>query len=119
MTKERKIAIEMWEYIRDNYEMYLAYRDMHEDDEYYEGEDAIHNLKIAYLAKHDDIDWAMNCWFCMYIAHRRRNLGTGRCHLCPLKSCETGPYDILTRGCTQPLYIEACNQIIEALGGSK
>ena len=111
MTKERKIAIEMWKYIRDNYKTYREYRDT------YEGEDAVHNLKMDFL-KGKGINWAMNCWFCEYIGHRGRYLGTSRCKLCPLKDCDRGPYLMLTHGCTQPLYVEACNQIIRALGGT-
>ena len=80
MTKERKIAIEMWEYIRDNYDYYREYRDVHENDEDYDGEDAIHNLKVEFL-KGKGVNWAMNCWFCEYIGHRRHHIGIGRCQI--------------------------------------
>lgn len=113
MTKERKIAIEMWKYIRDNYDKYDAYVS---DYEYDEGEDALCDLKREFL-KDKDIKWAMNCWFCEYIGHRGRSFNTYRCKKCPLESCETGPYYILMSSPTQLQYIDACNQIIEALGG--
>lgn len=116
MTKERKIAIAMWKYIRDNYDAYRDYNDAHGEDESFEDEDALCDLKHIFL-KGKNIDWAMSCWFCQYIGHRGRSFGTYRCKYCPLKSCETGPYHILTHSPTQIQYIDACNQIIEALGG--
>ena len=117
MTKERKIAIAMWKYIRDNYNIYSDILDTYRQDGFETiGEDALCYLKRQFL-EHEDIHWAMHCWFCHYIGHRNRTFGTQRCKLCPLKSCETGPYHILVYGATQEQYIEACNQIIEALGG--
>lgn len=112
MTKERKIAIEMWKYIRDSYSIYRDYIDKHDGDV----EDILCFLKKQFL---DDkcVHWAKHCWFCQYIGHRDRCLGTYRCKLCPLKSCDTGPYGLLMHGCTQSLYIDACNKIIKALGG--
>lgn len=117
MTKERKIAIEMWKYIRDNYNKYSDIVSYYEDvDEETVGEDALCDLKREFL-KDKNIKWAMNCWFCEYIGHRNRIFNTYRCKLCPLKSCETGPYHTLMSSPTQLQYIDACNQIIEALGG--
>ena len=116
MTKERKIAIAMWKYIRDNYDKYSAYAREYEEDFDDAYEDALCDLKHEFL-KGKGIRWAMSCWFCEYIGHRSRTFNTYRCKLCPLKSCEIGPYYILSRGCTQLQYIDACNQIIEALGG--
>lgn len=117
MTKERKIAIAMWEYIRDNYDTYFDHASRYYDEGYDDvGEDALCDLKHEFL-KGKNIDWAMRCWFCEYIGHRGRSFGTYRCKYCPLKSCSTGPYYVLTHSPTQIQYIDACNQIIEALGG--
>lgn len=115
MTKERKIAITMWKYIRDNYDKYFEYMSACVE-EGYEGEDALCYLKNKFL-EDKDVNWAMHCWFCEYIGLRSRTFNTYRCKLCPLKSCTTGPYHMITQGATQEQYIEACNQIIEALGG--
>lgn len=116
MTKERKLAIEMWKYIRDNHDAYVEYIDTHGDDEDFEDEDALADLKHKFL-KDKDVHWAMSCWFCQYIGHRGRTFSTCRCKYCPLKSCDTGAYYILTHSPTQDQYIDACNLIIEALGG--
>ena len=112
MTKERKLAIRMWLWIRDNYDTY----DSMCTERGYDGEDTLCILKQKFL-NDTDVHWAMHCWFCHYIGHRKRTFSTSRCRLCPLKSCETGPYRTLARGATQTQYIDACNQIIEALGG--
>lgn len=116
MTKERKIAIEMWEYIRDNYDEYDSYIDTYGNSEGYEEEDPLLHLKHKFL-NDKDIDWAMCCWFCEYIGHRHRSLDTYRCKLCPLQGCESGPYYVLTHSPTRDQYIDACEQIIVALGG--
>lgn len=117
MTKERKLAIAMWEYIRDNYDRYDEYAREYDEEGCYDAEeDALCELKRQFL-KGKNVKWAMSCWFCQYIGHRGRSFNTYRCGLCPLQSCETGPYCTLARGCTQIQYIDACNQIIEALGG--
>lgn len=116
MTKERKIAIAMWKYIRDSHDAYVEYVDTYGEEDYYEEEDAIADLKHKFLIG-KDVHWAMSCWFCQYIGHRGRTFNTCRCKLCPLKSCETGAYYILTHSPTQDQYIDACNLIIEALGG--
>lgn len=119
MTKERRLAIAMWKYIRDNYDRYSDYISNHEDDDGYEDEDALSELKHEFL-EGKNIKWAMNCWLCEYIGHRGHSFYTyscKRCKLCPLKSCETGPYHTLISSPTQIQYIDACNQIIIALGG--
>lgn len=111
MTKERKIAIAMWEYIRDNYEAYVDNCDYCEN-----GEDALCALKKQYLDARG-IHWAYHCWFCEYIGHRGRGFNIYRCKFCPLQDCSTGPYRTLIRMPTQSQYIDACDEIIVALGG--
>ena len=109
MTKERRIAIDMWEWVRDNWDMYLRFKD---GAECATSEDALLLMKDTYLAD-KDVNWVSNCWFCTYL---KLMPGPG-CRLCPLQSCSTGPYHTLANNPTYEEYVDACGQIIEALGG--
>ena len=111
MTKERRIAIDMWEWIRANWDMYLCFKD---EVEGATSEAALLLMKEMYL---DDkgVNWASNCWFCEYIRSSQRHMRG--CRLCPLQSCSSGPYHTLANSPTYEEYVDACSQIIEALGG--
>ena len=109
MTKERRIAIDMWRWIRANWDMYLRFKD---EVECATGEDALLLMKDTYLAD-KGVNWVSNCWFCTYLKLRSK-LG---CRLCPLQSCSSGPYHTLANNPTYEEYVDACGQIIEALGG--
>ena len=97
MTKERRLAIEMWKDIRD---MLI-------------GDDAVSRSDIVQykcsFCTRNDLSWKCNCWFCTYI------LG---CWKCPLTCCSDGLYGIvLAPYKNKNARIEACNGIIKALGG--
>lgn len=109
MTKERRIAIDMWRWIRANWDMYLRFKD---EVECATGEDALLLMKDTYLVD-KGVNWVSNCWFCTYLKLRSK-LG---CRLCPLQSCSSGPYHTLANNPTYEEYVDACDQIIEALGG--
>ena len=111
MTKERRIAIDMWEWIRANWDMYLSFKD---SEECPNKEDALLLMKDIYLAD-KGVNWASNCWFCEYIRSSQRHMRG--CRLCPLQSCSSGPYHTLANNPTYEEYVDACDQIIEALGG--
>ena len=111
MTKERRIAIDMWKWIRVNWDMYLDFKDREECPN---EEDALLLMKDTYLAD-KGVDWLSNCWFCEYIRLKPRY--RRGCSLCPLQSCSTGPYHTLANNPTYEEYVDACGQIIEALGG--
>ena len=109
MTKERRVAIEMWEYIRGQY-----------SSEYVDMEDYVYNLKGGYLWAHGNPRWAFHCWFCQYIGKRNRpgkRLNFDGCAKCPLKDCDHGPYGRLIRATNREEWEEACDEIIVALGG--
>lgn len=111
MTKERKLAIAMWLWIRDNQEL-MGY------DE--DGESTLDDLKELFFESEgiENPHWACNCWFCHYIMKRqRRGYDRRTCAKCPLKSCSEGPFDTLIHYPSGPDWWDACNQIIEALGG--
>lgn len=98
MTKERKIAIEMWQAMREKVS---------------KGEIAetldMNQAKHDWLKEHD-IDWYCDCWFCNYL-HKARDDGyeeeesTGMTHRCPLNPCR--PFRCKGR-C--PQYVFACNE---------
>lgn len=111
MTKERRIAIDMWEWIRANWDMYLRFKG---EVECATGEDALLLMKDTYLAD-KGVNWRSGCWFCEYIRTSQRHMRG--CHLCPLQSCSSGPYHTLANNPTYEEYVDACGQIIEALGG--
>lgn len=80
MTKERRIAIEMWEFIIRNFD-----------------ESDAHSLKEAFANMHPEIDWQNNCWFCEYCRRDHRYGHPGRegidrcannCECCPLYKYE-------------------------------
>lgn len=114
MTKERRIAIGMWEYIRDQYSSQRV-------DDGVDLEDYVHNLKGEYLWEHGDPHWAFRCWFCQYIGRRdKHRYDFSRCCKCPLKSCGArSAYEKLCNAETEETWIEACDEIITALGGTK
>lgn len=113
MTKERRIAIDMWRWIRANWDMYLRFKD---EVECATSEDALLLMKDIYLAD-KGVNWASNCWFCTYLKLRPEPRPMRGCSLCPLQSCSSGPYHTLVYSLTYEEYVDACDQIIEALGG--
>lgn len=129
MTKERRIAIEMWEFI-------IEY--LHEDN--------VHDLKESFAERHPEVTWQNNCWFCEYCRRDRRSFHPGRqdidrhannCECCPLYQYEIAhgnyPIDEDACGCDQsswhyyPLFAkvqslkdkEAAEKILRLLRGEK
>ena len=97
MTKERRLAIEMWEGIR-KYIM-TATRATSTDIYFY---------KETFCEDHD-LNWMWNCWFCHYIM---------KCSKCPLKGCARGYHScVMDEFKDKKVRVEACNVIIKALGG--
>lgn len=99
MTKERRLAIEMWTDIRNM--IATSYRI---------ASTPIAHYKIEFCVNHD-LHWMNYCWFCKYIHD---------CKKCPLKSCMClgSLYDtVCSENKEKDLRIDACNNIIKALGG--
>lgn len=121
MTKERRIAIAMWEHVRDNYDYAMNWCDRYNTDL----EDAVIHIKKDFLFKWGMEDaWAFDCWLCHYVGWRGktgRRYNYARCDRCPLQSCgnDDSAYFVLTNAYdSEDDWIAACNQIIEALGGN-
>lgn len=102
MTKERKLAIKMWEEIKEripkwqktSYKVPISERVIH--------------YKRDFCVKYD-LPWSVNCWFCTYIMY---------CDYCPLHDCGEGVYRSIVDD-SSPLQdkIRACEYIISALKG--
>lgn len=129
MTKERRIAIKMWEFVVEH---------LHEDD--------VYDLKESFTEIHPEVAWQNDCWFCEYCRRDRRSFHPGRehidmhannCHLCPLYQYEIehGNYTTSEDACgcensswhSYPLFAkvqhlkdqEAAEKILRLLKGEK
>lgn len=118
MTKERKLAIQMWRMIR---EIVRRRKNPLGIVELYE-------IKRDFCKKHD-IKWWHHCWFCQYVRHNDPE-GDEGCQHCPIADktdeevmagretgCCHGIYRDVIYGETVALRVLACNKIIQALQG--
>ncbi len=98
MTKERRLAIEMWKVIRD------VLTSPHNIT----GKTIV-EYKFKFCKQHE-LNWTNNCWFCKYIPH---------CDKCPLDGCRiNGAYEnVKNYSLDKDKRIDACNTIIKAFGG--
>ena len=99
MTKERKLAIQMWINIRNM--LSASDGQLSENISYF---------KEMFCVDHD-LKWSNSCWFCQYISECGNK--------CPLKSCNFGSYYsiVVNKTLDKDVRVEACNHIIKALGG--
>ena len=125
MTKERKLAIDMWLWIRDNYA---------EWDDYFWGasdeDGCVEEMKHRFIVAEytgEFPDWKGLCWLCNYM---RIPVPTSpeelmSCGRCPLKSCMTpdSAYQVLDRHLykgdthvSEEVYSNCCTTILNALG---
>lgn len=101
MTKERKLAIEMWKGIRDKIQSSFA-------SDHSITEHDIIMYKNEFCCKHG-LRWRCCCWFCQYIP---------MCIKCPLRSCMRADslyFTVIYKYSTLHARIEACDKIIAAL----
>lgn len=103
MTKERKLAIEMWEFVLARLGVRNAY-----------------HLKQIFAAGYPEIDWQNDCWFCQYCRRDYRKEHPGRegldhernnCELCPIFKYEQAhgnyPLEEDACGCDEAAWHEA------------
>ena len=122
MTKERRIAIQMWEYIRHQIAFDLfSTRDCM----------MLHEVKRMYLRKYCPElleKWWAGCWFCQYFQQEFDSKGEDSSSLsykCPLNDNQDDLCrghcilysTIVNRHSTRASRLEACDKIIEALKG--
>lgn len=98
MTKERKLAIQMWQNIR----RYIKRGGLRRCN-------SVRDCKYDFCEE-KKLHWENDCWFCNYIGH---------CEHCPLKSCSSGStYATAAWGIEDIVQrLEACDEIIAALKG--
>ncbi len=125
MTKERKLAIDMWLWIRERYD---------EWDNYFWGasdeDGCVEEMKHRFIVAEytgEFPDWKGLCWLCNYIripkATSLEELFS--CVRCPLKTCheKDSAYQVLDRHLykgdthvSEEVYYNCCTIILNALG---
>ena len=118
MTKERKQAIDMWLWIRNQYEYY---------EDYWKGSGDEDGFTFVLKEYYEDetgfpvFNWKCGCWLCQYVPHDRMPMYPFNCTKCPLISCgaEDSPFHRLD--ChfnikTEQDFRDCCTQIARALG---
>ena len=117
MTKERKLAIEMWKTIRQAIIIHPN--------------TSISLIKADFCAEHN-LNWDYNCWFCQYmrnddydesdrlkgctkcpIAHNAAKAKPSLCGCLPFSLWDMATNSIFSK----EVKLEACDKIIKALGG--
>ena len=118
MTKERRLAIQMWRMIREK--VRRRKRPMTSFD--------LFHIKRDFCEKYG-LKWWHECWFCTYVRNNRDLHGEG-CQRCPIadktdndvmsgisSGCCRGLYHDVLYGDTVAVRVLACNKIIQALQG--
>ncbi len=119
MTKERRLAIQMWDevraHIRDAKRIALL------------SPEFIRKLKHRFVREHE-LNWAQDSWFCQYVRYRDATHGTG-CQRCPLSDGSRNAINGYDSGCNHNAYykalygktikirLKACDEIIATLKG--
>lgn len=123
MTKERKLAIDMWLWIRERYT---------EWDDYFWGasdkDGFAREMKYRFIEEENGGEmpkWDYMCWLCTYIRVPACSRKTTPCARCPLGTCQasTSAYQVLdTHRYRDELYVseevyrDCCTTILNALG---
>ena len=119
MTRERKLAIQMWEEIKD---AIIKAKRVSDIDNL-----AIVRLKAVFCGDHD-LNWDYDCWFCKYVRYYDDVHGEG-CQRCPLSDGSKGAIIGSRSGCINGVYrrvanakqrktkLQACDEIIRILNG--
>lgn len=110
MTKERKLAIQMWTEIKALLPLW------YNTDRFNIG-NKVCTFKYNFCSN-KKVNWLYNCWLCQYSRLPRNDYSCARC---PLKSCGgDGPWQIIMRyRYSLKAKLAACDAIITALKGRK
>ena len=124
MTKERKLAIDMWLWIRERYD---------EWDDYFWGasdeDGCVEEMKYRFIVAENKGKypaWKGLCWLCNYIRTSKPTSPKElmSCRRCPLKSCHKSDsaYQVLDRHLykgdthvSEEVYHNCCTTILNAL----
>ena len=119
MTRERRLAIQMWEEIK-----YAIIKAEHTKDVDWE---FVSRIKHAFCAEHN-ISWLHGCWFCKYVRYNDNLHGEG-CQRCPLSDgseeaiigvetgCRENAYHRVLKARQRKTKLKACDEIIRILNG--
>lgn len=119
MTRERRLAIQMWEEIK--YAIINAERPSDINSS------TITELKYKFCFTHK-LNWNHGCWFCEYVRYKDYIHGEG-CQRCPLSDGSKGAIIGESSGCCRNAYsrvcdarmrktkLKACDEIIRILNG--
>ena len=119
MTKERRLAIQMWEEIRAHIRDVpkLSFVDLWR----------VADWKRQFCLEHE-LSWMHNCWLCQYVRYRDTLHGEG-CQRCPLSDgheeaiiglesgCYKNAYHRVIHARTRKAKLTACDEIIHILNG--
>lgn len=119
MTKERRLAIQMWEEIKSA----IINAEKPSDIDCV----SVARLKCKFCVDHK-IRWVHDCWFCQYVRYHDNLHGEG-CQRCPLSDgnkdaivgvqtgCTTNAYDRVVNARLRKTKLKACDEIIRILNG--
>ncbi len=125
MTKERKLAIDMWLWIREHY---AEWNDYFKGSRYEDG--FVEKMKFRFLDAENNGEhpaWRGTCWLCTYMRTPVPDspLKLHTCERCPLKTCfdKDAAYRVLDTHTykddihvTEEVYRNCCSTILNALG---
>lgn len=105
MTKERRLAIKMWEGVRERLP------EWYEDDRIIV--DCLKDFKLDFCFE-NNLHWQFECWFCQYTRFK--------CNKCPLRSCDykeptTAWARIVNENISLETKLQAVDEIIATLKG--
>ena len=113
MTRERKLAIQMWEEVKKQLPEW--------------GHEPVVELKTYKMdfCFFHGLDWKFDCWFCQYVREHSRIITWDKdqeCVKCPLQSCDhmnplTAWARIVNGDTSLETKLQACDDIIAALKG--
>ena len=119
MTKERRLAIQMWEEIKEAIRIVKRPSDVYAT--------FISHIKLNFMIEHK-LDWQHGCWFCQYVRYHDEIHGEG-CQRCPLSDgsadaingyasgCNDNAYDTVLCARMRKTKLKACDEIIATLKG--
>lgn len=114
MTRERKHAVKLWEYIKSQIEE-LDDEKLDCSDRYFRKAADVSECKGKFFVDNSEmrVSWFAGCWFCQYVD----------CNKCPIRdgkagcSTDTSLYGIVRYCPVKSRRLEACSKIIAALKG--
>lgn len=119
MTRERRLAIQMWKEIRAYIQNIPRLKDV---DMW-----CVLDWKRTFCIEHE-LNWMYGCWLCQYVRYHDKEHGEG-CQRCPLSDGHKGAIMGYNTGCCENAYdrvlharqrktkLKACDEIIRILNG--